>query len=97
MTKKQGKLKYFQKDNSWNILLENNSILELNPNQKVLDIDIKLSDYYIPCAVDLEDGSLCFVKSFLKLDNFFEYEIIIYLPFRTKDPLDEFEIFEVPF
>ena len=92
MNEKQGKLKYSKNDKSWYVLLKNNSIKKLKPSKKLLDIDIKLSDFFIPCAVDLEEGSISFAGTLLNLDSCFEYEIIIYIPWRIRQPEKESDI-----
>ena len=94
MTQKQGKLKYSKKDKSWYILqkMKNNSIKRLNLNEKILDIDVKLSNFFIPCAVNLEEGSIHFAENLLNLDSCFDYEIILYIPWRIKQPEEDFDI-----
>ena len=94
MTQKQAKLKYSKKDNFWYVLtkMKNNSIKKLNLNEKILDIDVKLSNFFIPCAVNLEEGSISFAKTLLNLDSCFEYEIILYIPWRIKQPEEDFDI-----
>jgi len=92
MTEKQGKLKYSKKNKSWYLLLKNNSIKKLKPSEKLLDIDVKLSDFFIPCAVNLEDGSISFVETLLNLDTCFEYEIILYIPWRIRQSEKEFDV-----
>lgn len=91
-TEKQGKLKYSEENKSWYVTLENNSIHKLYPNEEILDIDLKLSEYYVPCSVNLKDGSLTFIESFLNLDDCFEYEVIIYIPWRKKVQKNEFDV-----
>jgi len=90
MTEKQGKLKYSEDDKSWYITLENNTIW--NSNEKILDIDIKLSDCFIPCAIDLKEGTLTFIETSLNLDNCFEYEIILYIPWKKSVQEKEFNV-----
>ena len=96
--KKQGTLKYSTEDKSWYILLENNEIQKLSPHEEIIDADIKLSNFFIPCAINLEEGTVDFPKTLLSLDDCFEYDIEFYLPWRTRKPTIDWEDdFEVPF
>jgi len=94
MLKRRGKLQYSPKDKSWNVFLKNDSTRKFTPDDNLLDIDIKVSNYFVPCALDLKDGSLGFVETSLNLDNCYEYDIILYLPRRDNQ---HEEIFDVPF
>jgi len=92
MNEKQAKLKYSREDKSWYVLLKNNSIKKLKPNEQILDIDVKLSDFFIPCAVNLKEGSISFANTLLHLDSCFEYEIVLYIPWRIRQPEKEVDI-----
>jgi len=98
MIKKRGTLKYSTEDKSWYILLENNEIQKSFPHEEIIDADIKLSDFFIPCAINFKEGTVNFPKAILSLNDCFEYDIEFYQPWRTRRPMIDLEgDFEVPF
>ncbi|MCF8002586.1 MAG: hypothetical protein K9K76_12115 [Halanaerobiales bacterium] len=94
---KKGTLKYSREYKFWYILSEDGSAHKLSESD-LLDVDLKLSDYYIPCAINFQDETIAFSNTDLGLNRFFNYDIIFYLPWRnSEDDLQNLDDVDVPF
>jgi hypothetical protein len=96
----KGTLQYSWEYDFWYILIENGSVHKLSESD-LLDVDLKLSDYYLPCAINFEDETINFSNVELGLDRYLNYDIIFYLPWRKSEDdfynFDESDDVDVPF
>lgn len=96
----KGTLKYSWEYDFWYILIKNGSAHKLSESD-LLDVNLKISDYYLPCAINFKDETINFSNTNLGLDRYFNYDIIFYLPWRKHEDdfynFDEFDDVDVPF